>query len=150
MFTSGTWAWCGAVSGGAHEGQPTLSLAAKQQSVSSPFNFSKCLMLMILQQMKTIASGAVVAGEMEGLSWRESSCFFQGQKLELDVCGGKGGGGCAGLEEQHLPWYGALHNRRQRLNLLRLCFFNIYQALLAIPLVISCSPVESGFGFLPG
>lgn len=51
-----------------------------------------------------IASGVVVAGEMEGLSWHESSCFFQGEKLELDVSEGKGGGGgCAGLEEQHLP-----------------------------------------------
>lgn len=60
-------------------------------------------MLIIQQLIKAIASGAVVAGEMEGLSWHESSCFFQGEKLELDVCEGKGGGGCAGMEEQHLP-----------------------------------------------
>lgn len=60
-------------------------------------------MLIIQQQIKAIASGVVVAGEMEGPSWHESSCFFQGEKLELDVREGKGGGGCAGLEEQCLP-----------------------------------------------
>lgn len=60
-------------------------------------------MLIIQQQIEAIASGAVVVGEMEGPSWRESSCFFQEEKLELDVCKGKGGGGCAGLEEQCFP-----------------------------------------------
>lgn len=60
-------------------------------------------MCIVQHQIKAIASETVVAGEMEGPSWRESSCFFQGEKLELDVCEGKGGGGCAGLEEQRLP-----------------------------------------------
>lgn len=60
-------------------------------------------MPIIEQPIQAVAAEAVVAAEMEGLSWPESSCFFQGEKLELDVCEGKGGGGCAGLEQQRLP-----------------------------------------------
>lgn len=47
--------------------------------------------VIIKQQIKAVASGVVLAGEMEGPSWRESSCFFQGEKLELDVSEGREG-----------------------------------------------------------
>lgn len=59
-------------------------------------------MPIIEQPIKAIATGTVVAAEMEGPSWPESSCFFRREKLELLVCEGKGGGGCAGLEQQRL------------------------------------------------
>lgn len=42
-------------------------------------------MLIVKQQIKTIASGVAVAGELERLSCLESSCFCFKERKELDV-----------------------------------------------------------------
>lgn len=79
---------------------------------------------------------------MEGLCWRESSCFFPSREI---------GAGCEGREgEQCLPLKQSPSQKMSATQAPGFCFFNIYQVLLTIPLVVSRSVMESGFGFLPG
>lgn len=78
---------------------------------------------------------------MEGLSWPESSWFFPSREI---------GAGCEGREgEQCLPLKQSTSQKMAATQPLGFYFFNIYQALLAIPLVVSHSLMESGFGCLP-